>query len=642
MFSFFLMMVVDAILTLVSIIFGMLLRLEIIYSGYSLFGYFLKEIWPFILFCVLLRPAVFYFTGIYKQLWRYATWRDFLRLAGSIVLGSAILSLVTLFIIYPLWMKTFPRSLLILEGMFSVFLLGGWRVVLKFSERYPSDLSWNRNAFKEYRRVLIVGAGSAGTLMARELWENPQMNLRPVGLVDDDPKKIGRKTQGLQVFGPIIKIPEIIRGQKVEEVIIAIPSAPEQTIQNIEHMCQQAQVSCSVMPPINSILINATDTSIARFRLPMSMPQITGEEIHAVVRVMQSRNLSIGAQTIAFEKLAAEIANATYAVAVSNGTAGLHLCMVAAGINPDDEVITTPFSFVASANCVLYERAKPVFVDIDSATLNIDPDKIEKAITSHTRAIIPVHIFGQPADMDPILEIADRHHLLVIEDACEAIGAEYKGRRVGALGKAGVFAFYPNKQATAGEGAVLVTNDEEWAALFRSLRNQGRDQFDEWLMHSRLGYNYRLSELNAAVGMVQLKRIEGLLRGRERVAKEYSQQLRKIGGVSPLPMALTTTRMSWFIYPVRFSENINRDRVLALLADRGIPSRPYFGPIHLQPFYRKRFGYELGDFPVSEKAGNSILALPFHTDMKPEEVALVCDTLAEVVVEVKGEGRSSR
>jgi perosamine synthetase len=635
MLVYLLMMFVDAILTLVSIVLGMMLRLEILYSGYSLFGYFLKEIWPFIIFCVFLRPVVFYLTGIYKHLWRYATWRDFLRLGGSILLGSTILALVTLLIIYPLWMRTFPRSLLILEGMFSIFLLGGWRIVLKFSERYPSDFSWDKGAFNEYRRVLIVGAGSAGVLMARELWENPQMNLRPIGLLDDDPKKIGRKTQGLQVFGPIIKLPEIIQALNIQEVIVAIPSAPEQTIQNISHMCQEAQISYSIMPPINSILVNSTDSSLTKFRLPMSMPQITGEEIRAVVKVMQSRNLSIGAQTIAFEKSAADVASATYAVAVSNGTAGLHLCMVAAGFGPGDEIITSPFSFIASANCILYERAKPVFVDIDPVTLNIDPEKIESAITSHTRAIIPVHIFGQPADMDPILAIAKRHNLLVIEDACEAIGAEYKGRHVGALGKAGVFAFYPNKQATAGEGAVLLTNDEEWAALFRSLRNQGRDQFDEWLMHSRLGYNYRLSELNAAVGMVQLKKIEYLLRGRENVAKEYSQHLRKVEGVSPLRTALTTTRMSWFIYPVRFSENINRDRVLTLLADRGIPSRPYFGPIHLQPFYRKKFGYDCGDFPESEKAGNSILALPFHTDMKPEEVALVCDTLAEVVDEVK-------
>jgi perosamine synthetase len=629
------MILADAILTLVSIMLGMLLRLEILYSGYSLFGYFLKEIWPFIILAVFVRPIVFYFLGIYRHLWRYATWRDFFRLLLAILAGSIIISLITMLIIYPLWMNTFPRSLLVLEGLFSIFLLGGMRILQKFSERYPSDLIWDRSVFKDFRRVLIVGAGSAGTLMARELWDNPQMNLRPVAFLDDDPKKIGRKTQGLQVFGPIIKLPEILPGQRIEEVIIAIPSAPEQTIQNISHMCQEARVSYSIMPPIHSLLDNPTDSTLSKYRLPMSLPQITGEEIHAVIRVLQSRNLSIGAQTIAFEKAAEGVAESTYAVAVANGTAGLHLCMVAAEIGPGDEVITSPFSFVASANCILYERATPVFVDIDPESLNINPNGIEKAITRHTRAIIPVHVFGQPADMDPILEIAQRHNLLVIEDACEAIGAEYKGRRVGGLGKAGVFAFYPNKQATAGEGAVLVTNDEEWAALFRSLRNQGRDQFDEWLMHSRLGYNYRLSELNAAVGMVQMKRIEDLLQKRQNVANEYLKRLKYVEGVSTLHVALTTTRMSWFVYPVRFSEGINRDRVLALLAGRGIPSRPYFGPIHLQPFYRKRFGFESGDFPECEKAGSSILALPFHTDMNPDEVGLVCDSLAEVISEVK-------
>jgi dTDP-4-amino-4,6-dideoxygalactose transaminase len=635
MLAYVFMIIADALLTLISIALGMMLRLEIIYSGYSLFGYFLTQIWPFIVFAVVLRPAVFYFTGIYKLLWRHAAWRDFIRLVESILLGSIILSLTTLLVIYPLWMKTFPRSLLILEGMFSVFLLGGWRIILKFSERYSTDLIWDKSAFIEIRRVLIVGAGSAGSLMTRELRDNPQLNLQPVAMLDDDPQKIGKKTQGLHVFGPIIKLPEVIQTQGIDEVIIAIPSAPEQTIQNISHMCQESQVSYSIVPPIYSILGGSAEGSLAKFRLPMSMPQITGEEINSVVRVMQSRNLSIGAQTIAFEKSASEIAGTTYAVAVSNGTAGLHLCMIAAGIGPGDEVITTPFSFIASANCILYERATPVFVDIDPETLNIDPEKIESAITRHSRAIIAVHIFGQPADMDPILAIAQRHNLIVIEDACEAIGAEYKGRRVGALGKAGVFAFYPNKQATAGEGAVLVTKDEEWANLFRSLRNQGRDQFDEWLMHSRLGYNYRLSELNAAVGMVQLKRIEDLLRKREGVAYEYSKRLRNVEGVSSLRLAPTTTRMSWFVYPVRFSEEINRDELLGLLAEQGIPSRPYFGPIHLQPFYRKRFGFKQGDFPNCEKAGSSILALPFYTDMKTEEVALVCDTLAEVIGKAK-------
>lgn len=632
------MIIADVLLTLASIVFGMMLRLEIIYSEYSLFGYFLREIWPFIIFAIFIRPVVFYFTGIYRRIWRYADWHDYLDLIKSVLLGSVILSMVTLFIIYPLWMYTFPRSLLILEGMFSVFLLGGLRVLLKFSERYPGDIKWGKTEFSEQRRVLIVGAGSAGIQIAYEFWNNPQLNLRPVAFLDDDARKIGRKIKNVQVFGPLIKLPETVKAQRIDEVIIAIPSAPEQTVQNLKNICQTSRISYSVLPSLSSLLGTSSDSSFSKFHLPMSMPQITGEDINAVVKVMQSRNLSIGAQTIAFEKAAAKIAGADYAVAVTNGTAGLHLCMVAAGVGPGDEVITTPFSFVASANCILYERATTVFVDIDPETLNIDPRRIESAITARTRAIIPVHAFGQPADMDPILEIANRHNLLVFEDACEAIGAEYKKRRVGALGKAGAFAFYPNKQMTTGEGAVLVTNDEEWANLFRSLRNQGRDQFDEWLVHSRLGYNYRLSELNAAVGMVQMRRIEDLLRKREKVAQEYNKRLIGIEGVSPLNIVPTTTRMSWFVYPVRFSEANNRDQVMSRLSERGIPSRPYFTPIHFQPFYRKRFGYKQGDFPESEKAGNSILALPFYTDMKPEEVALVCATLADVVGKAKSAG----
>jgi perosamine synthetase len=359
----------------------------------------------------------------------------------------------------------------------------------------------------------------------------------------------------------------------------------------------------------------------------MSLPDITFEEIQAVVRVVQSRNLSIGSQNVAFERLAAQETHAKHAVAVINGTSALHLCVVAAGIGLGDEVITTPFSFIASANCVLYERGTPVFVDIDPVTLNIDPEGIEAAITERTRAILPVHVFGQPADMDRILEIARCHNLIVIEDACEAIGAEYNGKRVGALGRAGAFAFYPNKQMTTGEGALLVTNDEEWALLFRSLRNQGRDQFDAWLHHSRLGYNYRMSEMNAAIGVVQMKRLDDILCKRQWVAGTYNRYLEGLEGVAPLSIAPTTTRMSWFVYVVRFADWIDRNKVINLLAEQGIPTRPYFTPIHLQPFYGIRLGVKQGDFPEAEKAGTSILALPFYADMKEEEVAKVCKAL---------------
>jgi len=363
----------------------------------------------------------------------------------------------------------------------------------------------------------------------------------------------------------------------------------------------------------------------------LARPDITQAEVDAVNEVIQSPILALGPWAMRFEKAMADYVGAKHAIAVNSGTSGLHLLVRAFGIGEGDEVITTPFSFIASSNCIVYERAKPVFVDIDPVTLNMDAGRIESAITERTRAIIVVHVFGQPADMDPIMEIAAKYNLIVIEDSCEAIGAEYKGRRVGAIGKAGTYAFYPNKQMTSGEGAVLVTNDEEWANLFRSLRNQGRDKFDGWLNHSRLGFNYRMSELNAAVGVVQIRRLDGLLRKRDNVANEYNRILSNIENVSPLTIAPTTTRMSWFVYVVRLAPGISRDKTIVLLGEKGIPARPYFSPIHLQPFYRKQFGFKQGDFPETEAAGESIIALPFYANMKTEEIELVCNVLADSI-----------
>jgi perosamine synthetase len=286
---------------------------------------------------------------------------------------------------------------------------------------------------------------------------------------------------------------------------------------------------------------------------------------------------------------------------------------------------------VASSNCILFQQGTPVFADIDPVTLNLDPQKVEAAITERTKAIIPVHIFGQPADMDPILEIGRRHNLIVVEDAAEAVGAEYKGRRVGSLGQAGVFAFYPNKQMTSGEGAVIVTNDDEWANLFRSLRNQGRDVFNEWLDHSRLGFNYRMSELNAAVGVVQMRRLDELLEKRAMVAGKYNQFLSEFKQVKPLTIVPDTTRMSWFVYVVRFSPEIDRNLVMRQMAKRGIPTRPYFSPIHLQSFYQSQFGFKSGDFPQAEAAGTATLALPFHSNMNTDEIMVVIEALSSVI-----------
>jgi len=615
----------DALLTFLSIIIGLMVRLEIIYVGY-----FVRAIWPFLLIAILIRPLIFYLTGIYNRIWRYATMRDYLSLAQSILIGSGILAILTFFWLYPRWMSTFPRSLLVIEAILSFLLLGGVRVAMETLERFPGDINWSKVDLPAPRPTLIIGAGSAGTQMMQELRYNPQLGLKSAAFLDDDPRKIGKNIHGLNVYGPLINLKKVVEEQNIQEVVIAIPSAPTQTLQNIKSNCQELEIPYSTMPSLSSFL-EVPSESDSTYRVPMSMPDITSVEIQAVVRVIQSGNLSMGSRTQALEELASAKVSAKHGVAVMNGTSALHLCMVAAGISPGDEVITSPFSFVASSNCVLYERAKPVFVDIDPTTLNIDPAKIEAAITENTKAIIPVHVFGQPADMDQILEIAQRHNLLVIEDAAEAVGAEYKGRYVGALGKAGVFAFYPNKQMTTGEGAVIVTNDEEWANLFRSLRNQGRDIFDAWLNHSRLGYNYRMSELNSAVGVAQMQRLDEMLNKRGAVANKYNQFIDQLENVSSLTIAPSTTRMSWFVYAVRFSPSVNRNQVMELLSEKGIPSRPYFSPIHLQPFYQKRFGFKQGDYPETEAAGSSMLALPFHANLNDEEINVVCEALEEVV-----------
>jgi len=370
---------------------------------------------------------------------------------------------------------------------------------------------------------------------------------------------------------------------------------------------------------------------LGRMEVPMSRPDIGEREIEAVTQVLRTPYLSIGPMLERFEEAMAQFVGARHAVGVSSGTAGLHLCVVAAGIGSGDEVITTPFSFVASANCVLYERGRPVFVDIEPDALNIDPQRIEGAITPRTRAILPVHAFGQPADMDAILAIARRHNLWVLEDACEATGAEYKGRKAGVLGDAAVFAFYPNKQITTAEGGMIVTNRDDWNDLFRSLRNQGRDVFDTWLSHSRLGYNYRLDELSAALGAAQMERVEELLAKRAQVAQMYNAGLSQVSGVSVPYLSPATTRSSWFVYVVRLARGIDRDQVMRRLEARGVASRQYFACIHLQPFFRQMFGYREGDFPVAEQAARSVLALPFYGALSKEQVDYVCRSLREAI-----------
>lgn len=366
-------------------------------------------------------------------------------------------------------------------------------------------------------------------------------------------------------------------------------------------------------------------------RVPLSSPDLSTREVQAVLDVLATPNLSLGPRLAEFETKFAAFIGAKHAIAVNSGTSGLHLCVKALGLGPGDEVITTPFSFIASANAALFEGAKPIFVDIDPDTLAIDPAKIEAAITSRTKAILPVHIFGHPCDMDSIRVIADRHGLKVIEDACEAIGATYKGRRVGVFGDCSVFSFYPNKQMTTGEGGIIITDDDEIAKLCRSYRNQGRGEGGGWLLHERLGYNFRLTELQCALGIVQLERLLEILAKRQNLADTYSKRLKKIPGLR-LPKVDPSVTMSWFVYVVQIEPSVGarveRDQILQDLRAAGIDCNNYFPPIHLQPFYRRSFGHKEGEFPITEEISQRTIALPFYTNLSTESVDRACAALA--------------
>ena len=366
-------------------------------------------------------------------------------------------------------------------------------------------------------------------------------------------------------------------------------------------------------------------------RIPLSAPDITEADIEAVVSVLRTPRLSIGPRMVEFEESVAEAAGVPYGVAVSSGTAGLHLCLCALGIGEGDEVILPSFTFIAAGNAVLYQRATPVFVDIDPITLNLDPGRLEGKITPRTRAIIVVHTFGHPADLDPIMEVARRHGLAVIEDACEAIGAQYRGRSVGGIGDAGVFGFYPNKPVTTGEGGMVVTRDARLAETMRALRNQGRNSADGWLGHSVLGYNYRLSEINCALGVAQMKRLDAILEARETAAKRYAKELRNVPEVIVPPLKIEGGRVCWFVFVVRLAARFtraDRDSICDQLTSRGIGCGRYFAPLHLQPLFAA-YANRHGDLAVTEQVADRTLALPFFNSLTDEQISEVCRSLRE-------------
>jgi perosamine synthetase len=303
----------------------------------------------------------------------------------------------------------------------------------------------------------------------------------------------------------------------------------------------------------------------------------------------------------------------------------------ALGIGEGHEVITSPFSFVASANCLLYERAVPRFVDIEDDSLGIDPDQLTDAVTSRTRAVLPIHVFGRPCRIGPITSFARDRGLAILEDACEALGGAVDGRPIGSFGDIAVFAFYPNKQITTGEGGVAVTNDGDLADVMRSLANQGRDADGTWLRHVRLGYNYRLDELSAALGVAQLERRQELIEGRVRAAQAYERALGDADWLT-VPRAGPDEIVDWFVYVVRLDPGIDRDEVVRQLGAAGVTTRPYFTPLHLQPLYRRSFGFKEGDFPVTERVAASTLALPFSSRLSDEDAWYVAEVLTDIVM----------
>lgn len=368
--------------------------------------------------------------------------------------------------------------------------------------------------------------------------------------------------------------------------------------------------------------------------IPLAQPDITAKERKAVMDVLKTPYLALGPKLREFENKFSVYIGRKYAVAVNSGTSGLHLAVRAIGIGPKDEVITSPFSFIASANCILYEKAIPVFVDIDPDTLNIDTGKVGKSINKKTKAIVAVDILGHPLDWNGILDLAAKNKLKVIEDSCEAFGAEYKGKKCGRFGEASVFAFYPNKQITTGEGGMILTDNANVRDLCLSMANQGRKVKDgQWLEHVNLGYNYRLSDINAALGIAQLSRIGDIMEKRDKIARTYNKYLSEIEEVR-MPYVAPWAKISWFIYVIRLSDKYvreDRDRIMEKLKDAGVACSNYFQCIHLQPLYRKMFGYKRGDFPIAEGISDRTIALPFYNNLSESKIKYVVKNLKRLL-----------
>jgi perosamine synthetase len=367
-------------------------------------------------------------------------------------------------------------------------------------------------------------------------------------------------------------------------------------------------------------------------RIPLARPWIDEREEELVLEVLRSGRLSLGPTIDRFEELVAERVGAPYAAALSSGTAGLHLLVRAAEIGPGDEVITSPLSFAASANCFLFEGATPVFADVDPRTWNMDPAAVEAAITERTKGVVAVDMFGYPCELGPLMELCELRGLALIEDSAEALGAEYRGQPIGSHGPPAVFGFYPNKQLATGEGGVVVTHSEETWKLVRSMRNQGRSYAGGgWFNHVRLGFNYRWTDLQAAVGIAQLEKLDRALELRSTAAARYAELLASVDGVELAPADDADHRRSWFVYVVELAPGVDRARVMADLRERGVDAAEYVPCIHLQSYMREAFGFSEGLCPVAEEISSRTMALPFYAEIDPDDQEYVVEALRAVL-----------
>jgi perosamine synthetase len=458
-------------------------------------------------------------------------------------------------------------------------------------------------------------------------------------VVDKEKKLIGVVTDG-DIRRALLSKKNL--NSSIKDIIITNPIIASEKTPAVQLLELMIEKGINQIPIVDNQNIPIDIVSLSELKsIPLSSPDITYKEVETINQVLSTPFLSIGPKVKEFEKKIADFVGAKYAIAVNSGTSALHLCVKALGIRDGDEVITTPFSFIASANCMLFERAKPVFVDIDKDTLCIDVNKIEEKITPKTKAILPVHILGHACCMEKIMEISRKYNLPVIEDACEALGTEYKGKKVGTFGKMGVFSFYPNKPLTTSEGGLIVTDDIELAKLCQSMRNQGRDTDSVWLHHTRLGYNYRMSELSAALGVAQMERVEEILSKRQKVADLYNQKLKKIKGIKVPYVAEEINKMSWFVYVIRLDNKIfnkeERNMILDKLERAGISCRDYFPSIHLEPLYVDMFGYQKGDFPISEETSNLTVALPFYNNLTERQINYICEKIESIMNKLTSE-----